>query len=75
MAALHGVVQLKNWTPRTAARAARQRVDKINLLLTEIASLYGDVDQYVVEQCDSIRDHCVPALSEAIEGTLEGRER
>lgn len=76
MAKFTGTARLKNWTPKLAARAAKRRIADIQLLLQEIADLYGEVFEPVVNECDSIRDHCIPALDQAIDEALaEGRTR
>lgn len=49
-----GSVWLRPWTPAKAAAAARRRIAKIEILLQEIGGLYGDVDQGVVDQCDTL---------------------
>ena len=49
-----GAFYLSPWTPARAAAAARRRITKIELLLQEIGGLYGDVDQGVVDQCDTL---------------------
>lgn len=70
MSKITGNVELKNWTPKIAANAARQRVRKIQLLLQEVASIYGDVFQPVVTDCDiaiDSLDGLVESINEAEE--------
>lgn len=54
MSRIKGYVQLSRWTPANAARAARGRIEKIELLLQEIGCLYGDVYEPVVDECDAL---------------------
>tara|TARA_R110002020_G_scaffold34066_35_gene103985 strand:- start:14664 stop:14891 length:228 start_codon:yes stop_codon:yes gene_type:complete len=60
-----GYVQLKRWTPKIAAAAANRRIEKVQLLLQEIADLYGDVYQPVVTDCDIVRDQ-LDAIRESV---------
>ena len=61
--------QLSRWTPRAAARFAKARLDRIDDLLVEIGSTYGDVDNFIVTQVDRLRDE-VRGLNPAIDEAL-----
>lgn len=45
----------KKWTPKLAQRRAKDRIAKIDALLIEIASLYGDIDEGICTRCDELR--------------------
>ncbi len=48
---------LRDWTEARAQRATLLRLKKIEELLGDIGALWGDVDEYIVQQCDDlIRD-------------------
>lgn len=65
---------MKNWTPKRAHRAASLRIDKIRSLLAEISCLYGDVDQAVVNECESLIDDGFTELKDFLDESLtEGR--
>lgn len=49
-----GAIYLRSWSPTKAAAASRRRIGKIELLLQEIGSLYGGIDQGVVDKCDEL---------------------
>ena len=70
MTKIKGVILLKNWTPKTAAKAARSRLKNIELLLQEIGGLYGDVYEPVPLACDEIRDQ----LTEIEQAIAEAEE-
>ena len=65
--------QLKTWTPKRAHSFAMRRIDRIENLLIEIASCYGDVDQSVVTECDNIKDAGLADLVEFLDSALEER--
>lgn len=46
---------LKNWTENAALKATNARMEKIDAILIEIASLWGDVDEYICGECDRLR--------------------
>lgn len=70
MSKITGHVQLKNWTPAIAARAARNRVRKIELLLQEISYIYGGVYEPVPYYCDLMRE----PLEEVLDAVNEAEE-
>lgn len=44
-----------SWTPNRALKATNLRFKKIDLLLQEIAALWGDEDEYIVRQAEELR--------------------
>lgn len=71
---MKGKALMKNWTPKKAHRAAVSRIDNIRRLLSEIAYLYGDVDQAVVNECDALIDGVLDDLKQTLDESLsEGR--
>lgn len=74
MSKIQGYVTLKNWTSNIASRAAYARLRKVELLLQEIADIYGDVYQPVVSSCDAMRaevNYVREAVAEAKETGAE----
>lgn len=47
---------LKKWTTASARRATATRIARIEAQLVEIASLWGDVDEYLVRRAEEVRD-------------------
>ena len=65
---------LNNWSPRRAHFFAQRRIEKIKHLLTEIGGCYGDIDQSIVDECDSLIDGAFVELEEYLDDALaEGR--
>lgn len=66
---------LKRWTENGALRATNARYRKIDALLVEIASLWGDVDQGNVDRVDDLREAIESARLEAVIACQERAER
>lgn len=45
---------LKKWTEDIALRETNERMRKIEQLLGEVAYLWGDEDQYIVNHCNDL---------------------
>lgn len=66
---------LKRWTEAAALRATNTRYRKIDALLIEIASLWGDIDQGNVDRVDDLREAIESARLEAVQASQERAER
>lgn len=47
---------MKRWTRKLAAARSRTKIDTIERALLAIAYEWGDVDNYIVNECDRLRD-------------------
>jgi len=66
---------MRNWTEARALRATNVRLRKIDNLLLEIAGLWGDVDQGIVNVMDDLRRQVEEASTHVRESVDERRER
>ena len=66
---------LKKWTERRACAATLTRLKKIDDLLIEIAGLWGDEDQCLVDFADDLRTTVANFRSEMDESIKERAER
>ncbi len=64
---------LRDWTPKRARSFANRRVNKMKHLLMEIAYIYGDVDQTVVDTCDDLTQGLIELEMFLDESLAEGR--
>jgi hypothetical protein len=69
-----GYRRLNKWTPANAHKFCMTRLTEIEGLLQEIAGCYSDVDEYIVNTADEIRDGVLPSIRTALDDALaEGR--
>jgi len=67
---------LKRFTENAALRATHARYDKIDLLLQEIAMLWGDVDEGCVSRAEELRGMVEAATLDAtLSAQLRAEER
>ncbi len=70
-------MQLKRWSEAIALRMANARLRKAKKLIEEVAYLYGDVDNCVVDRCGDLIDLAEQVRLEIVEGAqarVEERE-
>ena len=46
---------LRKWTPVRAEQWCATRIERIDNALLEIAYCWGDIDDYIVRECDRLR--------------------
>lgn len=60
------------WTPRAAVRSSAARLERASLAVREVALLWGDVDEALVERAEELaRD--IETFSAEIRDTVEER--
>lgn len=65
---------LKKWTENAALRATNRRMRKIDVLLIEIGSLWGDEDEYICGRIDELRRELDEARLDFVVGVQERAE-
>lgn len=63
----------RHFTPRSMAKFARLRLERINDALLEIAGCYGDVDNGIVVEIDALRERLVELSDLVDEAEREGK--
>lgn len=77
MAKYRPPLTLKRWTEAIALRATNVRMRKIEQLLGEVAYLWGDEDQYIVNICDELAREIANARLDfvaSVQARVEERE-
>lgn len=66
-----GTFYLRRWTDNIAMKVTKARLDKIDGLLLEIASFWGDEDEFICRQVDDLRFQLAETTKQIVEGHAE----